>query len=176
MNDRPDPAAAAPGPGGTVHTRPDGRRELAFRREFPDPVDEVWAAVTDPARCARWFASWTGDARPGGTIALTMTSAEDGGGPPETARITACEPPHRLAVTIEVPDAGPPWELAVDLTSTADGGTVLEFRQPLPDGASAADTGSGWHWYLDRLAATLAGAPMPEWEPHLAATTALYPN
>lgn len=165
-----DPA----GPAGTVRTRPDGRRELAFRREFPDPVAEVWAAVTEPDRCARWFASWTGDARPGGTVALILTSDEDGGGAPEPARITGCEPPHRLWLDLDGPGSGPPWRIAVELTATAGGGTVLEFRQVLADGIAASDAGPGWHWYLDRLAAALAGRPMPGWEATLAATAPLY--
>ncbi|MBC3189908.1 SRPBCC family protein [Pseudonocardia sp. C8] len=160
------------GPAGTVVRGADGQARLAFRREFPDPVDEVWAAITDPDRCARWFGHWTGDARPGGTVALTMTSEEDGGGPPSTVRIVTCEPPHRLAVEISE-ETGAPWELAVVLAPAGDG-TVLEFEQVLPAGFSPADAGPGWHWYLDRLAATLSGEPMPDWEATLAATRPHY--
>lgn len=162
-------------PAGTVTRLPDGRTELAFRREFPDPVAEVWSAITDPQRCARWFASWSGDGRPGGTVSLVMTSDEDGGGPAEPAVVTACDAPHRLAVRIGAPDDGPPWEITVDLAADAGGGTVMEFRQVLPPGFSPADAGPGWHWYLDRLAAALSGAPMPDWEATLAATAPRYP-
>jgi hypothetical protein len=66
-----------------------------------------------------------------------------------------------------------------------DGARMLEFRrrfrypigdvwsavtesdrlaQSMPPDMDSADVGPGWHWYLDRLAASLAGAPMPEWE------------
>ncbi|GAA4997320.1 SRPBCC family protein [Pseudonocardia tropica] len=159
---------------GTVSESPDGRRVLAFRREFTAPVEDVWAAVTDPDRCARWFAHWTGDARPGGVVVLSMTSDEDGGGPPSDARIVVCEPPHRLQVEIGG-DTGPPWELSVELTS--DGTTtVLHFAQALPEGLSPADAGPGWHWYLDRLRAALGGDPMPDWETTLADTGPLYPR
>lgn len=170
---------SAPGPAGTVVRGPDGRDELVFRRTYPDPVDEVWAAVTDPDRCARWFGRWTGDARPGGTVALTITSEEDGGGAPETVRIVDCVPPRRLQVTLDGPDGSPPWELTVELSPHGDGtgaGTVLEFHQLLADGFSPADTGPGWHWYLDRLGAVLAGGPLPDWEAHLAATAGHYPR
>lgn len=160
---------------GTVTRLPDGRAELVFHREFPDPVEDVWAAVTDPRRCARWFASWSGDGRPGGTITVVMTSDEDGGGAPSTATVTRCEAPHRLAVSIHEDDA-PPWELAVDLAATVTGGTALEFRQVLPEGFSTADAGPGWHWYLDRLAAVLSGGPMPDWETTLAETAPHYPR
>ncbi|MEV1295625.1 SRPBCC family protein [Pseudonocardia sp. NPDC049635] len=160
------------GPAGEVRTGPDGRRVLAFRREFPDPVEDVWAAVTDPTRCARWFGTWTGDARPGGTVALSLTSEEDGGGPPSEALITECEPPHRLTVRI-AEDDGPAWELAVSLHASGSG-TVLRFEQVLPDSFDPADAGPGWHWYLDRLAAVLSGGPMPDWEATLAATAQYY--
>lgn len=161
-------------PAGTVVRDPDGRARLSFRREFTEPVDDVWSAITDPDRCARWFGRWTGDARPGGTVALSLTSDEDGGGPPSDARIVACEPPHRLAVEI-TEESGPPWELTVVLTP-AGTGTVLEFDHLLPATFSPADAGPGWHWYLDRLRAVLSGGPMPDWEATLAATAPLYPR
>lgn len=164
----------APSTAGAVVHGPDGRPRLTFRRDLPDPVDDVWSAITDPDRCARWFGRWTGDARPGGTVALSLTSDEDGGGPPAPTRIVVCEPPHRLAVEI-TEEAGDPWELTVALIP-AGTGTVLEFEQVLPDGFSPADAGPGWHWYLDRLAAVLSGGPMPDWEETLAATAPLYPR
>jgi hypothetical protein len=33
----------------------------------------------------------------------------------------------------------------------------------LPTGFSPTDVGPGWHWYLDRLGADLAGTPFPAW-------------
>ncbi|ANY06220.1 SRPBCC family protein [Pseudonocardia sp. HH130630-07] len=157
---------------GRIVTGEDGRKRLAFHRRLPDPVEDVWSAITDPDRCARWFGRWTGDARPGGTVALELTSDEDGGGPPSDARIVVCEPPRRLAIELAEGD-GAPWELAVAL-SPAGAGTVLEFEQVLPQGFSPADAGPGWHWYLDRLAAVLSGGPMPDWDETLAATSAHY--
>ena len=32
-----------------------------------------------------------------------------------------------------------------------------------PTGFSPTDVGPGWHWYLDRLGADLAGTPFPAW-------------
>ncbi|BBF99561.1 MULTISPECIES: SRPBCC family protein [Pseudonocardia] len=165
---------AAPGPAGEVRRGPDGRSRLVFRRVFPDPIDEVWSAVTDPARCARWFGTWTGDARLGGTVALSLTSDEDSGGPPADTLITECDPPHRLAVQVtEGGDSA--WELSVSLHPTGTG-TVLTFEQVLPGTFSPADAGPGWHWYLDRLSAVLSGGPMPDWEATLAATAQHYPR
>lgn len=170
MTDPDTPDATATG---TATRLPDGRVELILRREFPDAVEDVWAALTEPERCARWFASWSGDARAGGTITIVMTGEEDAGGPPGTARIIACDAPDRLALSIEVPGAGPPWVLAVDLSPTP-GGTVLEFRQVLSAELPPSEVGPGWHWYLDRLGAALSGDPMPDWESTLARTAPLY--
>lgn len=157
---------------GEVVRGTDGRAVLRFRRVHDEPVAAVWSAVTDPDRCARWFGRWSGDGRPGGTVELVLTSDEDGGGAPSTVLVRDCEPPHRLVVDIREGD-GEPWELSVTLTPDG-GGTVLVFEQVLPDGFSPADAGPGWHWYLDRLAAVLAGAPMPDWEATLAATAPYY--
>ena len=45
-----------------------GRREerggiatLVLHRTFRAPVEDVWAAVTDPERLVRWIGTWTGD-------------------------------------------------------------------------------------------------------------------
>ena len=156
-------SSGADTPAGEVHREPDGRATLRFRREYPDPPEDVWPALAESGRLARWFGSFTGDARQGGEVELSMTSAEDGGGPPSTVRIVVCEPPHRLEVAI-AEDGAAPWEIAVTLDPGPDGGTVLHFRQTLPPGISPAAAGPGWHWYLDRLGASLTGARFPDWD------------
>ncbi len=150
-------------PDGVVTREPDGRDTLTFRREYPDPPARVWPALTESDRLARWFGSFAGDARPGGVVTLTMTSAEDSGGPPASVRIVECDPPDRLSVSIEE-DGTAPWEIVVTLHGTPSGGTVLRFSQTLPAGFSPADAGPGWHWYLDRFGASLSGEALPAWE------------
>ncbi|RZT83814.1 uncharacterized protein YndB with AHSA1/START domain [Pseudonocardia sediminis] len=158
-------------PDGEVTREPDGRATLRFRREFPDPPEQVWPALTESDRLARWYGSFTGDARPGGTVAITMTSAEDSGGPPEPARIVDCVPPHRLEVAI---GADVPWEIVVTLEAGPSGGTVLHFHQTLPPGLPSSDAGPGWHWYLDRFGASLAGAEFPDWDDYYPALAPRY--
>lgn len=135
---------------------------LTFRRVYPDPPETVWAAITESDRVARWFGSFTGDARPGRDVQFVITAAEDAGGPPSTVRIDECEPPRRLRVRISDDGGGEPWEISVDLEPAPEG-TVLGFRQVLPAGFSPSDVGPGWHWYLDRLGAHLAGEAFPAW-------------
>jgi len=144
-----------------IVTREGDRDVVAFRRDYPEPPETVWAALTESDRLARWFGSFTGDARPGGTVQLVMTAPEDAGGPASTVHIEECEPHRRLRLRVEQ-DEGEPWVLSLALAPSADG-TVLDFRQVLPPGFSPADAGPGWHWYLDRLGADLTGRTFPAW-------------
>ena len=42
-------------------------RVVVLRREWPDPIDDVWSALTESERTARWIGTWTGrgGGRPG---------------------------------------------------------------------------------------------------------------
>jgi hypothetical protein len=35
----------------------DGRPAVCFRREYPHPVERLWAAITEPGELAHWFPS-----------------------------------------------------------------------------------------------------------------------
>jgi uncharacterized protein YndB with AHSA1/START domain len=139
-------------------------RTLVLRREYPDAIDEVWAALTESDRLARWIGTYTGRGGAGTTVAFTLTGEADAGGevaPPVTVPIVECSPPRRLVV--DIPDAdGGAWRIAVTL-SDESGPTVLRFEQLLVEGFDAADVEAGWRWYLDRLGASLQGEAMPEW-------------
>lgn len=68
-------------------------------------------------------------------------------------------PPTSLAVTLTSPDG--PWPLHVTL-SEDQGMTSLEFVHHLIEPYDAGNLGPGWHYYLDRLTAMLAGTALPE--------------
>jgi uncharacterized protein YndB with AHSA1/START domain len=143
----------------------DGVR-VVFRRDFADPVEDVWQAVTDPERLGRWMGTYTGDASEGATVQFVMTA--EGQVEPEPVTIVVCDPPHHLVV--DMPDATgpdrPPWRLEVHL-DTVGGGTALTFVHHLSDPSASAEMGPGWQYYLDRLDASLGDGEMPEWEPYL---------
>jgi uncharacterized protein YndB with AHSA1/START domain len=44
---------------------------LLLERRYPEPVDDVWAAITESDRLARWAGSYTGTGRAGGTVEVT---------------------------------------------------------------------------------------------------------
>jgi uncharacterized protein YndB with AHSA1/START domain len=147
---------------GVVTTETDGRRLLQFRRSWSAPIDDVWSALTEPERMARWIGRYEGERAPGGTGTFFMSFEEgdDDAGSPAT--IVECAPPRRLVVDTTGP--GEIWRLEVDL-SEEDGRTVLVFRQRFAPDTEVADIAGGWHWYLDKLDTEVSGRPGPaDWE------------
>jgi uncharacterized protein YndB with AHSA1/START domain len=153
---------------GAVEELPDGVR-LEFRRSWPDPVEAVWAALTEPDRLARWLGTYDGERRPGGTGTFTMNQEAELAGEP--MRIVECEAPRRLLVEWSGEQR---WRVQVHLVAE-DGWTVLLFTQVFPPGTDVRDVAAGWHWYLDKLDAEVTGAPGPEgWDAFLATAGAAY--
>jgi uncharacterized protein YndB with AHSA1/START domain len=148
----------APTPTGVLHATSAGR-DLVLVREFRAPIDDVWASVTTRERVGLWFGTWTGDPSVGDTVEFTMT-AEDGDAT-SAMTITACTPPEHVAIS-NVDEQGT-WHLEARLRE-ADGVTTLEFIHHLPPDAPIGEVGAGWEYYLDRLAASRTGAPMPDFD------------
>ena len=82
-------------PLGRRETR-DGAEHLVLTRTFAAPLEDVWAACTEPARMQRWIGTWTGDPA-SGEIAFRMT-AEGEDVPEEVYLVEVCEPPRRFVV------------------------------------------------------------------------------
>ena len=147
---------------GTVTPEDGGGARMEFRRTWPDDSDDVWAALTDPARTQRWIGRYEGERSAGATGGFAMT--EEGDGPPQQVTIEECRECSRLVLSF--PDTG--WRLELDLAAQR-GGTTLIFRQRLGDAAGAPDIATGWHWYLDRLDAELRGGEPPgDWDTFVA--------
>jgi uncharacterized protein YndB with AHSA1/START domain len=157
---------------GVVTTEDDGRQRLEFRRSWPDPIEDVWAALTEPDRLARWIGIYEGDRGSGGTGTFTMTQEEgDHAGSP--TRIVECDPPRRLVIEW-VQEQADNWQVDLDLWAE-DGRTVLRFVQFFPAGADVVDMALGWHWYLDKLSAEIdGGTPPTDWDAFVAETGAAY--
>lgn len=141
---------------------PTGRREhrpigeaIVLERTFTASIEDVWAAVTEPERLERWIGTWAGDPT-SGHVRFRMT-AEGSSAPEEMVHIEECTPPRLLRARIHVGDQPAQewhWEL---LLSHAAGTTRLTFVQSVAGDVPVDDVGPGWEYYLDRLAAALAG-------------------
>jgi uncharacterized protein YndB with AHSA1/START domain len=130
----------------------DGKGVVRMEDRFDTDIDDVWSALTDPRRLARWLGEVAGDLRPGGEFrARFFASGWEG-----TGRVEACEPPRRLLLLTEQP--GQPDEHAIEVTLTADGDHTLlvweERGMPLDQ---LAAYGAGIQVHVEDLAAHLAG-------------------
>lgn len=115
-------------------------------------IDEVWSALTDPRRLARWLGLVDGDLRLGGEFrARFYASGWEG-----TGRVEVCEPPRRLLVLIK--DADQPDELPIEVLLTAEGDKTLvvweERGKPLH---LLAGFGAGIQIHVEDLADHVAG-------------------
>ena len=80
----------------------DGGTAMVLRRHYSDPVEDVWAAITESDRLARWIGTWTGEPREGGTVSFTMTGEVDAAAFERAfAAVSRPEPIHDFG-----PDAG----------------------------------------------------------------------
>ena len=131
----------------------DGRHVLVQTRTFNAPIEDVWAAVTERERLARWIGTWTGDPESGSVQFRMLFEGEDHEG--EEMEIRVCEPPSRLHLTSRVGEQV--WLLELDLSHT-DGVTTLTFCQPGVTQEQVAGVGPGWDYYLDRLVDVETGA------------------
>ncbi len=116
----------------------DGKGIVHMEDRFDTEIGELWQALTDPTRLARWYGEVEGDLRPGGEYrAHVFASGWEG-----TGRIEACEPPRRLVVTGKDPDE--PDEDVTEITLTADSSQsiLVVERRGLPLEASPL-TGPG---------------------------------
>jgi uncharacterized protein YndB with AHSA1/START domain len=139
----------------------DGKGVVHIEDRYDTDIDDLWSALTDPGRLARWHAQVEGDLRPGGQFRLYNESDDWDG----TGRVEACEPPRRLLVTTRETDESwrkgrglPPYGQTIEATLTADGEQtilVVEVRgMPLD---AIAYYGAGWQIHAESLAAYLAG-------------------
>ena len=108
---------------------------VTLRRNYSAPIGDVWDAITDPTRIARWFMPVSGDLRVGGTFQLEGNAGGE---------ILACEPPSLVRLT---------WGGSTSIVelrlSESDGGTVLQLDHTVPiemaqSGAGALWVGPGW--------------------------------
>src|SRR5262245_34505539 len=66
----------------------DGSGIVRMEDRFNTDIDDLWSALTDPRRVARWYGQVEGDLRLGGEFRLLV----HGSGWDGTGRVDACEP------------------------------------------------------------------------------------
>jgi uncharacterized protein YndB with AHSA1/START domain len=127
----------------------DGRTILRFVRRFPTSREDVWSAITDADRTARWSFRAEMEPRAGGALRFDLGDHGEGVG-------TVLEWDEPSVLEYEWGEPGSEWRVRFELTDDGEGGTVLTFNHLLPD-PSDPSFAAGWHWHLDRLSLHLAG-------------------
>ncbi len=152
-------------PDGTVIKDDQGRDVIRFERLLPHPIQEAWAAITEPDRLVRWWGEADVDLTPGGEFKLRwLNTDEHGNAVALDGRVVQLDPPRLLEIAGEwyaesedgrtdVTQAS----LRFDLRSEA-GETRLRFENAVERGEDAnLQVVAGWHYHLDALATSLAG-------------------
>jgi len=137
-------------------------RTIRLRRTFDAPIDEVWDALTSPARISRWFLPISGDFRVGGRYQLEGNAGGE---------ILDCDRPRRLKVTWVYGEPASPAdvsELEIRLAAAADAATTLELEHTaiVPDDRWAmygpGAVGVGWDGGLLGLSFHLRGESLAD--------------
>lgn len=136
------------------------RRSVTVQREYPATTAELWAALTEPERLARWIGRFEPTAE---GFRLEM------GGPEADAvvdgRVLACEPERRLLVTWRFSGAGEAeaaTELEATITATSADRVLLTLSHRRVQAVTASVYGAGWQDVLTHLARALGGEATPQ--------------
>lgn len=132
---------------------------VTLSRSYPAEIEDVWDAITDPERVARWFLPVTGDLQLGGHYQLEGNAGGE---------IRACKPPRHLQLTWNMGDPEGPDDVSiVDVhLDDGDGGgdrttLTLTHTAIVPpemwDQFGPGAVGVGWDLTVIGLALHLAG-------------------
>ena len=130
-----------------------GKGVVTVQDRFDTGIDDLWAAITDPARLARWLGEVEGDLRVGGEFRAHFSLASGWEG---TGRVEACEPPRRLLV--RTVDQRKSDEQFIEAMLTADGAqTILVWEERGMPTRLLAPYGAGIQAQVEDLGAYIAG-------------------
>jgi len=121
---------------------------VQFTRDYPHPVDQVWAALTEPDRMRTWWVTFTTlELRAGGSYVIDAP-----GGNAFKGRLTEFEPPRLInfsgVTRFELADAPGGCRLTVTVKRWANGWSPLQL--------------AGFHCQFEQLGLHLGGRTAEE--------------
>jgi uncharacterized protein YndB with AHSA1/START domain len=129
----------------------DGTGIVRLEDRFQTEIDDLWSALTDPRRLARWLGEVEGDLHEGGEFRARYSASGWEG----TGRVEVCEPPQRLLILTNAPDEP---DGVIEATLTADGEqTILVIEDRGLPLEQIAAYGAGDQIHVEDLASYLAG-------------------
>ena len=142
---------------GSLRRLDETRGAVRMEDVYDTDIDDLWSAVTEPDRLARWLGRFEGDdLRVGSRLEAEFTSSWSG-----EIRIEACERPARLLVTL-APDTEDETEVEAWLTAEGERTRLVVEERGLPVGVLAGH-GAGWQAHVQDLADYLAGCGDGDW-------------
>lgn len=145
----------------------DGRGSLRIEDRFDTDIDDLWSAITDPQRLARWIGEFTGDFRVGGDFRARYYGSEWTG----SGHVEACDPPRyfRVRTTEDATDMDDTEEddtevdAVTEVTLAADGEqTVLVLERRGMPLVQIAGYGAGTQLEVEQLRAFVTGSQPPD--------------
>jgi uncharacterized protein YndB with AHSA1/START domain len=135
------------------------RRAVRFERRYEATPAEVWSALTEPQRLARWLADAELDLRLGGRYVLRF--AGDDESQVTRGEVLALEPERLLELFWWYPRRE--RHHRPHRASTRRGRDDPRPRSRPPSGGAGGGYGAGWHAHLDALEAHLGAGGEPDW-------------
>jgi uncharacterized protein YndB with AHSA1/START domain len=129
-----------------------GHGVVRIEARFETRTDEVWSALTEHERLARWYGDVDGELRLGGEYRAHLHASGWEG----TGRVTECEPPTRFVVVSRGSEAANERTTEVALSSAGDEGVLVVEQHGLPLDLVWA-FGTGLQIHVEDLGAHLAG-------------------
>jgi uncharacterized protein YndB with AHSA1/START domain len=130
----------------------DGNGVVRIEDRFDTDIQDLWSALTDPARLARWYGQVEGDLHVGGVYTATLFATGWEG----TGRVEECDPPRRFKVVSKDPDE--PNEEITEVSLTVDGdATILVMEQRGMPLDLVSGYGAGNQIHVEDLADHIAG-------------------
>ena len=129
----------------------EGKGIVRIEDRFETDADDLWSALTDPRRLARWIGEVEGDLRLGGEFRFGFFASGSEG----TGRVEACEPARRLLLIMAVDQ---PDQDVIEATLSPDGDqTILVWEERGMPLDQLAAYGAGVQIHIEDLHAYLAG-------------------
>jgi uncharacterized protein YndB with AHSA1/START domain len=130
----------------------DGVGVVRIEDRFDIGIDELWAALTDTQRLARWYGEVEGELRVGGGFRARLYASGWEG----TGRVEECEPPRRFLVVSKGLDEPNEDSTEVTLTGEGDETMLVVEQRGLPLDILWAYA-AGLQIHVEDLAAYIAG-------------------
>jgi len=129
-----------------------GMGVIRIEDRFDTGIDELWAALTDTQRLARWYGEIEGELRVGGEFRAHLHASGWEG----TGRVEECEPPRRFLVVSKASEEPDEDSTEVTLTGDSDQTTLVVEQRGSPLDLLWA-YGAGLQIHVEDLAAYITG-------------------